>query len=84
MLETEVCLEIADQENVIVFIPEIISELWENANQDKKTFNKMFCVLYQISINSSYIILRNPDFSAKSTLEKKNVSYLRQSRHTVF
>lgn len=68
-------MEIADQENVIVFVPERINE-WENANQDKKTFN-------WVNINYSYIILRSPDFSTNSALEK-NVSYLRQSRHTVF
>ena len=69
-------MEIADQENVIAFVPERINEQWENAKEDKKTFN-------WVNINYSYLILRSPDFSTNSTLEK-NVSYLRQSRHTVF
>ena len=32
-------MEIADQENVIAFVPERINEQWENAKEDKKTFN---------------------------------------------
>ena len=41
MIEIEVCMEIADQENVIVFATERIREQWENANQDKKTFKQV-------------------------------------------